>query len=65
MRGAPLAPDLSIRVEEPGGVLGQPLRENAEEIYRPTLEAMRSVSVLATAGTAAILFFIAMRVTGL
>ena len=45
-------------------MLGQHLRDNGEETYRRTLEAMRFVSILATAGTAAIVLFMAMRLGG-
>jgi 4-amino-4-deoxy-L-arabinose transferase-like glycosyltransferase len=62
--GAPLAETLNVRVEEDDGKLGQQLAPGAWPKYRPTLLAMRRVSMAATALTVAILFFAAARMHG-
>jgi 4-amino-4-deoxy-L-arabinose transferase-like glycosyltransferase len=62
---APLPSSLAIRMELPDGTLGQHLRPADARRFRATLIACRIVSLLATALTAAILAFIALRLHSL
>ena len=63
LHGATLPTDLSRRIEEPDGSLGQRLRGDEREII-PVLVAARRVSIIATALTAAVVFSAAAFVAG-
>lgn len=58
LSGAALPEDLSLRVEQPDGSLGQKLRGDPRE-FDEVLLAARRVSMIATAGTAAVVFSVA------
>ncbi|HUF18283.1 MAG TPA: hypothetical protein VMS12_09605 [Thermoanaerobaculia bacterium] len=64
LHGAAIPEDLSMRVEEPDGTLGQRLR-GEEDDFDDVLRASRRVSILATAATAAVVFSIAAFAGGL
>lgn len=64
LHGLELPASVSVRIELSDGKLGQRLRPEVESRFRPHLLAVRRVSAMATAVTAAVLSFLALRLHG-